>query len=557
MTSYKKIKTGATIGTLLLTIMGFYAFSTNNNSKYFKLAKNIELYGQIYKEVYDSYVDNVEPAGLMKKGVDAMMKSLDPYTNYISEAQIEGYRLQRNSAAGDIGVELIKKDNVIIIDEVYEEQGAYKAELRAGDKILAINGTSADGRTIEEVKQALTGQPGSELSLSIVKVGQTNPENVVVIRDKEEPNSVTFSGMLNDNTAYVKFKSFTRNCSGEVVEAFQTLQKNNEVKNFVLDLRGNGGGLLDEAIKVVNIFIEKGQLVVKGDGKTENWKDKSFATPKDPLLPDIPLVVLINDRSASASEIVSGTMQDLDRGIVIGQRSFGKGLVQQTKDVGYGSKIKLTVAKYYTPSGRCVQAIDYSGRYQDGASTMPDSLRKVFKTKNGRTVYDGSGVNPDIEIPKDEQSNVTKSLLNKHLIFDYATSYMEKKPTIASATEYQFTDKDFEEFVQFLSNKQYDYTTESEKMLEKLQKSAEDEKYAGPIETTINKIKQKITEEKEKDLYKNKTEIKKILQFEIISRYYFQRGEVEASLDDDPAIKEALNLFKDKNAYNSILTTIK
>jgi len=547
-TKFIKI-TGCTA--LFVAVSSFYAFDGNN--KYFEISKNLDLFAQVYNEVSRSYVDQVEPAGLMKKGVDAMLKDLDPYTNYISEAQIEGYRLNRNAATGDIGVKLISRDDYLTISKVLEDQGAHKAGLNAGDKIVAIGGTSAKGRTIKEAEQALRGQPGSEVMIRVKRAGKNAEEDVVVVRDKEEPKSVTFSGMLDETTGYVKLKTFLkRGCSAEVVGAIQALQKENDVQSLVFDLRSNGGGLLDEAIKMVNIFVPKGVMVVSADGKTEQWKGKKFETTKDALFPDLPLTVLVNDRSASASEIFAGTMQDLDRGVVIGSRSFGKGLVQQTKNIDYGSRLKLTVAKYFTPSGRCVQAVNYSGRYKDGAITIPDSLRKVFKTRNGRTVYDGGGVDPDVAIPKPEYANITQSLLDQHLIFDYATEYWLKNDAITEATKFDFTDKDFDNFSKFLSNKKFTYTTKSEKVLEKLQKSAKNEKYA--IDSSLDKLQAKIVAEKKGDLEKHKSEIKKLLRLEIIERFYSQKGLVEASLDSDPTVHKSLHLFANAEEYEGILS---
>ncbi|HRI27615.1 MAG TPA: S41 family peptidase [Chitinophagales bacterium] len=550
-----KLKKYITLFAALIALLGTATLSYSfwdNGSKYFEIAKNMSLYADLYRTLDENYVDKIEPAGLMRKGIDSMLKTLDPYTNYITEAQIEGFRMQRTGAAGNIGAELLLRDNYVYLAAISQNQAAFKAGLMAGDKIVAINGTSAQNRTIEEVQQILQGQPGSEVKITYLRPGAAEEKTVSVIRDKEEGNSVPHFDMVDANTAYIKHTTFTQNCSGEVAQALKELQSKNEVKNLILDLRQNGGGLLTESINMVNLFVPSGQLVVKTAGKTEEWR-KDYKTQSEPIAPGLPLVILIDERSASASEIVSGTIQDLDRGVIVGKQSFGKGLVQQTKDIGYNAKLKLTVSKYYIPSGRCVQAIDYSGKYFDGKSNLPDSLRKAFKTRNGRTVYDGSGVAPDVTVDKPELSNITKSLQENFLIFDYATLYRQKHDSIAPPTKFVFTDADFADFVQFISDKQYEYTTESEKLLAELLKSVKEEKYSDKVAEVISRLKTKIKEEKQKDLQKFKPEITELLKLEIISRYYYQKGKVQATLNNDENIKKALALFKNPAEYEKIL----
>ncbi len=546
----KHIKT--TIIGLLLGCFAFTSYSFLGGGHYFEIAKNIDLYAQLYRELNMSYVDNVEPAKLMRDGIDAMLKSLDPYTNYISEAQIEGYKLKSKAAVGNIGVKLKKKDKEIVILEIYEGLPAHKAKLMVGDVIMAVNGKETTDKTEADVNKILQGQPGSEVILSI-KRGNQSSQRFTVTRDKAKAKSVPYHGMLNDKVGYLKLKSFTRNCSNEVVKAIKDL-KGEGMESLVFDLRYNGGGLLAEAINMVNIFVNKDQEVVSTKGKTDKW-NKSYKTKKEAYDKDIPVVVLINGRSASASEILSGNMQDLDRGVLVGRRSFGKGLVQQTKDIGYNSKLKLTVAKYYLPSGRCVQAIDYSGRYKDdGPVKIPDSLKVAFKTNNGRTVYEGVGVDPDVEIEEKKYANITQSLLKNHLIFDYANQYRTKHASIAEAGKFNFTDRDFEDFTRFLSNKKYEYTTKSEKILEKLKKSAEKEKYVGAIKTTLTEVERKIKQEKAQDLRTFKDEIKYLLKREIVSRYYYQKGEVEVSLSDDDDVKKAIEILQSPTQYQKILS---
>ena len=549
----KKIKSTYIFLALFFFSIIFYAFSADN--RLFEISKNIQLYTKLYSEVNKYYVDEVEPAGLMRKGIDGMLSSLDPFTNYITEAQIEGYKLDQNSAAANIGVELKMRDDYVMIAEIIEDQPAHKAGLMVGDLIINIDGDDIKGRSIDEVNRVLTGQPNSEVRLKIKRDGKVLPEIITANRDKDQSKAVPYYGMLDENTGYIKLKTFLkRGCTKEVIDAYNDLKKENDLKTLVFDLRFNGGGLLDEAIQMVNVFVEKDQLVVSTKGKTEAWK-KEYKTRENPIDTDIPIAVLVNDRSASASEIFAGSMQDLDRGVVLGQLSYGKGLVQQTKDIGYNSKLKLTVAKYYTPSGRCVQAINYSDRYKnsDGVSKMPDSLRTAFKTKNGRTIYDGSGVEPDILIEKPEVPNVVKSLLDNHLILDYATQYRLKNDSIAKTQDFELTDKDFEDFAKFVSTKKYDYDTKTENIVEQLKESAEKEKYNEAISSTLTALQTKISAEKAQDLQKHKKMILRWLEKEIVTRYYYQTGEVEIGLDQDDEVAQAISILKKQDKYHEIL----
>ncbi len=543
---------------LVCTIMSGYAFISSDEDRSFAITKNLDLFEKLYREVHKSYVDEVEPAKLMRAGLDSMLKSLDPYTNYISEGQIEGYRMKQGGAAANIGVQLIKKGEEIIISEVEENAGADKAGLQAGDILFAIDGANTEGKTVEDVNQVLIGQPSSEIQINYKKPNSSTIKTVTVIRQKEVPTSIPHFEMVDKNTAYIKLKTFIkRDCTKELLGTLKKLQEENDVKQLIIDLRFNGGGLLAEAIKMVNLFVDANNLVVSTKGKVPDW-DKEYKTQASSVEPDLPLIVLVNGRSASASEIFAGCMQDYDRGIVIGQRTFGKGLVQQTKDIGYNSKLKLTVAKYYLPSGRCVQAIDYSGRYKDGgAIKVPDSLRTVFKTQNGRKVFDGGGVDPDIEVKSEVFSNISYTLQKNHLLFDFATQYKINNPEITKANEFEISDALYNEFVTYLQGKDYEYTTKSEKILEQLKEKAEEEQYKSAIENTLQQLNTKIQTAKDKDLYAFKDEVKRLLKYEIISRYYYEKGKVEASLGEDPVILKALELFKDKKQYKTLLETVK
>jgi len=526
-------------------------FVSTDYNKYFEISKNLEIFANIYKELNTSYVDEIDPAKLMRTGVDAMVKSLDPYTNYISEAEIAGFRLQVTGRYGGIGASIrkLKDRDYVVITEPYEGFPAEKAGLQAGDEIISIAGKSAKDKTTKEVSDILKGAPGDEVTITVRRPGTPKDFDVTLKRKEVKIPNVPYSGMLDDETAYVTLTTFTERAGANVGDAIQKLKKDNNVKSVVLDLRGNGGGLLKEAVNLSNIFVGKGEEVVTTRSRNvEN--DRSFRTLNKPMDLETPLVVLINGSSASASEIVSGVMQDLDRGVLVGQESFGKGLVQNTRQVGYNSKLKLTTAKYYIPSGRCIQAVNY----KDGkTSTIKDSLRTEFKTRNGRSVFDGAGVKPDIEVEIPEMSNVARALVLQNVIFDYATQYKLKNAEIAPASEYTFTDADFKDFEQFVAGRDIDYETASEKELKQLEEKAQKENYYDAIKTDLEAMKRKIDADKKKDLYKHKANITRLIEREIVQRYYYQKGAVEVGLKGDPYIEAALKVLKDQQQYKSIL----
>lgn len=537
---------------LLVAVMMSAAFfvSTDYN-KYFEISKNLEIFANMYKELNTAYVDEIDPAKLMRTGIDAMLESLDPYTNYISEAEMEGFKLQITGKYGGIGagIRKTKEMDYVVITEPYEGFPAHKAGLQAGDMIVNIAGKSAKDKTTKEVSNILKGAPGDEVSFTVRRPGTPKDFEVTVTREEVKIPNVPYSGMIDDETAYVTLTTFSERAGKNVADALQKLQKDNDVKSVILDLRGNGGGLLKEAVNLSNVFIGKGEEVVTTRSRSvEN--DRSFRTLNKPMDLEVPLVVLIDASSASASEIVSGVMQDLDRGILIGQESFGKGLVQNTREVGYGSKLKLTTAKYYIPSGRCIQAVNY----KDGKSTtIKDSLRTEFKTRNGRSVFDGAGVKPDIEVEIEELSNIARTLVRKNIIFDYATEYKQRNAEIAPAKEYAFSEADFKDFERFLNERDHSYDTASEKELKQLEEKAKKENYYDAIKTDLEAMTRKIDADKKKDLYKHKKQITHLLEQEIIKRYYFQKGSIEADLDGDPYIEAALKVLKDPNRYKSIL----
>jgi len=518
---------------------------------YFEVAKNLDIFTTVYRELNNYYVDETDPGKLMKTAIDKMLKSLDPYTNYIPESEIEDFKFMTTGQYGGIGAVITKRKDFVFISEPYEDFPAQKAGLIAGDKILEIDGESAKGKNTEEVSKALKGQPNTEVELLIERPYKEKPFTVNFKRQKISVKSVPFYSFIDDGIGYIKLRSFTRDCSSDVKNALLELKKQGDLNGLILDLRNNPGGLLNESVSIVNLFVEKGQEVVSTKGKIESW-DKTYKAFKAPVDLTTPIIVLINQSSASASEIVAGAIQDLDRGVVIGQRSFGKGLVQQTKKLSYNSQLKLTVAKYYIPSGRCIQALDYSNRNDDGSvGKTPDSLMTAFKTKNGRTVFDGGGIKPDIEVEQEDLSNLIISLIRERLFFDYATLYKYRNPSIDSI--FSISDDDFISFKDFLSDKSYDYKTETEKALESLKTTSKNENYFNLLEGQYIDLFNEFELNKKNDLERNKQIINEILSEEISSRYYFQEGRIRSSIEYDNEIKEAIKYLKQENLYNSIL----
>ncbi len=519
---------------------------------YFEVAKNLDIFTTVYRELNNYYVDETDPGKLMKTAIDKMLKSLDPYTNYIPESEIEDFKFMTTGQYGGIGAVITKRKDFVFISEPYEGFPAQKAGLIAGDKILEIDGESAKGKNTEEVSKALKGQPNTEVELLIERPYKEKPFTVNFKRQKISVKSVPFYSFIDDGIGYIKLRSFTRDCSSDVKNALLELKKQGDLNGLILDLRNNPGGLLNESVSIVNLFIEKGQEVVSTKGKIESW-DKTYKAFKAPVDLTTPIIILINQSSASASEIVAGAIQDLDRGVVIGQRSFGKGLVQQTKKLSYNSQLKLTVAKYYIPSGRCIQALDYSNRNDDGSvGKIPDSLMTAFKTKNGRTVFDGGGIKPDIEVEQEDLSNLIISLIRERLFFDYATLYKYRNPSIDSI--FSISDDDFISFKDFLSDKSYDYKTETEKALESLKTTSKNENYFNLLEGHYIDLFNEFELNKKNDLERNKQIINEILSEEISSRYYFQEGRIRSSIEYDNEIKEAIKYLKQENLYNSILS---
>ena len=524
---------------------------------YFEVSKNLDIFATLFRELNIYYVDDADPGKLMKTGIDAMLESLDPYTNFIPESNMEDYKMMTTGQYGGIGALIQTQDNKVVISEPYEGYGAFKAGLRAGDKIIAIDGKSALGKTSTEIREFLLGQPGTTLEITIERPGEEKQFTKTVTREEVKIKDVPYFGMLKDSVGYIRLTGFTETASSEVKTALTSL-KEQHAKSIILDLRGNGGGLLRESVNIVNLFVEKGTPVVSTKGKITEW-DKEYRALSTPVDTKIPLAVLIDGNSASASEIVSGSLQDNDRAVIIGSLSFGKGLVQQVRPLSYNSKLKVTVAKYYTPSGRCIQKLDYSHRSEEGkVDEIPDSLITEFKTiVNKRSVFDGKGISPDIEVKGRMLSDISASLLMKNLFFNYATDYRIKHETISEVKDFALTDNEYEDFVQFLEGKDYSYTTESEDILAKLEEATKEDKYFDDVKTEYEALKTKLTHNKKGDLYKFKDEIKYILESELVTRYYYQKGQIENSFKNDVTLDEAIKTLTNQKLYQSILAGTK
>lgn len=553
MLNLNKLKRVLIILLVAISSLGIYAYN-NVSDNYFEISKNLDIFVNLYKQLNIYYVDETNPGELMKTGIDAMLKSLDPYTVYIPESDIEDYRFMTTGEYGGIGSLIRRKDDYVVIAEPYEGFPAHKAGLMAGDVILEIDGHDVKGKNTSEISKLLKGQAKSNVNLVIKRadeqIEKTLNRQTIKIKD------VPYYGVIEEGVGYIKLTSFTETASKEVASALKELKEKNNIKSLIFDLRGNGGGLLNEAVNIVNLFVDRGQEVVHTKGKLKEWQ-QSYKTLNAPLDKDIPLVVLVDEGSASASEIVSGTLQDLDRAVIIGKRTFGKGLVQQVKPLTYNSQFKVTVAKYYIPSGRCIQKLDYSKKTNGKATAVADSLRKVFYTKSGRPVRDGKGILPDIEVELPDAADVTGSLLAKSFIFDYATTFRRSNTEITAAKRFSLNDSEYQKFVNYLSDKDYDYTTQTEKALEKLKAFSEEDKYYERIEKEYADLEKKIKSNKDKDLTLHRQEISEILENEIVSRYYYQRGRIEHSLGKDPRVKKAIEVLKDKKRYDGILTVSK
>ncbi len=541
---------------LIICFFALIFIKAKNPDTYFEISKNLEVFTSLFKELNESYVDNIEPGKLVKVGIDAMLNELDPYTNYITEDDMADYKFQTTGKYGGIGCTVLEKDGYIVVDHPYENSPVLKAGIKSGDIILEVNEKSTKGKSPDDMSLILKGSPGSKIQFLIKDPISGIETKKTVVREEIDVSSVPYVGMLQNNEmGYIRLTQFTQRCGNLMRSGLDSLKKvYPNMKGLIVDLRYNPGGLLDEAVNVCNLFLGSGQTVVSTKGRIKEW-EKDYKTIGTAWDENMPITVLINNNSASASEIVAGTIQDLDRGVVIGTRSFGKGLVQTTRPLSFDAKLKVTTAKYYTPSGRCIQAIDYNNRNKEGATAeVPDSLKTKYKTKMGRTVWDGGGIEPDIKIAKQDEILMLSTLLEKNLIFDYATLFVSKNSTIAKPSTFSVNDVMYDDFVKWLDNKTFNYNTKTERALQEFKKIAESENYFDAAKADYAKLASTLSRDKKQDLIKFKPQLKKALQNEIVSRYYYQKGTIENLIKDDEAVLEAISVLNDKARYKKILS---
>ena len=544
----KAIKRGIVSGAILFSIFSF-AFIDD----LFEVSKNFDIFGAAYKDINLNYVDEIKPSEMMKTGIDAMLEELDPYTEYIPESEIENYKLKYVSTQyGGIGSSIIIRDGKVVVSETFEGFPAQKSDVRSGDEILQINGVAMKNKSSEQVSQMLKGPKSTPVILLIKRPSVAQTIEKKFVREEIKQNNVTYYGMLDNNVGYIKLDKFLENSGQEVKDALVALRKNN-LNGLVLDLRFNGGGILQEAVKIVNLFVNKDVNVVLQKGRNKD-KTINYKTFDSPIEPNLPLVVLVNNRSASASEIVAGSLQDLDRAVIIGQRSFGKGLVQQTFNLPYNSLIKITVAKYYTPSGRCIQALDYTHRDSEGSVVkVADSLITQYKTASGRLVYDGSGIYPDVFVKPLKYNLITQTLASKFYMFDYATKYRHDHPLLENLRKFKLTEAEYANFISYLSDKDYGYKTKTERLMAELKEEATRENKISEIKSEYDALISKVGHSKKNDLTQFKEEIRRVLENEIASRYYFERGRIEQAFQYDNDLNEALKVIANRSVLASIL----
>jgi carboxyl-terminal processing protease len=542
----KNIKKTGVIALLIVVTTIFVSYK----SSFFEVAKQIEIYTTLFKELNMYYIDETNPAELTDVAIDNMLKNLDPYTQYYDEQGVENAKINAMGEYGGIGATSSYVNNKLIIIETYEDSPADNADVKPGDEIIMVDDVLVSDYKKDAVTALLQGLPKTKVKLKLKR--QNRSFEVELIRQKIEINPVPYYRMIDDEVGYISFIKFNRKASDEVKNAYEDL-KDQGMTKLILDVRGNLGGLVNEAIEIVNFFVPKNEIVVTTKAKVVKWSD-TYKTKKEPLDLEIPLVLLIDGRSASASEILAGSLQDLDRAIIVGERSFGKGLVQRYRKLTYGTQLKLTISKYYTPSGRSIQELDYSNRNENGeVPKFSDKERNAFKTKNGRTVYDGGGIQPDIKFERPEQTEATKSLLNSNAIFDFATDYYYAHDTIESSKDFQLSNRDFQSFISYLKSDSSGFKTNTELVFEKALSVAYEESYDDVIEQSYNDLIEKVNTKKIEELNLNKDEILDYLKEKILNRYYYKKGEYINKVFNDKAITQASKLLKNENKYIQIL----
>jgi len=543
-------KVGIVVVGICVFAISFYSFKQDD--KNFQIAKNLDIYYTLFRELNLFYVDDIEPNKLVKTSIDKMLQSLDPYTNFIPEDDVEDFRFMTTGEYAGIGALISKQKGKIVIAEPYEGFPAQKSGLKAGDVLLEVAGKSTEKLSTEDVSNLLKGPASKSVLVKIQRYGQKSPKEIEIIREKIQIDPVPYYGMLDKETGYIRLSNFTADCTERVKIALIELKEKHGAKTLVLDLRSNPGGLLMEAVRIANLFIPKGQEIVSTKGKVKQW-DKVYNATENPIDTVMPIAVLVNRGSASASEIVAGAIQDLDRGMIIGTRTFGKGLVQTTRDLSYNAKLKITTAKYYIPSGRCIQALDYSHRNADGSvGIVPDSLISKFKTKKGRVVFDGGGVAPDVTVEDETLSNLSSNLAAQSVIFDFATYFNSKTEKIAFPEEFTITPEIYADFIQFVKNQDFKYESKTEEQLDNLVDVAKREKYYDLSKDEFDKLKGMLGHNLDQDFEHFKKEISEMLVDEIVSRYYYQKGAIKSALRDDSDVSKALDVLHKPEGYAAI-----
>ena len=566
MRKLKTLFTGLLLSFATLALAQKPASVSDSDNSNAQLAKYLDVYNSIFKQLSLYYVDTINAKKIISSSIDEALSSLDPYTTYIPDEESSDFKFMTTGQYGGIGAlisqhprsysDSLKSDYDVLISEPYEGLPADKAGLKAGDVIVQIDKTKVKGKTISEVSEMLRGIPGTSLEVIINRGGEKNIKKHIV-REKIAIPAVTYYGVVGDSTAYILLSQFTEKSAEDVRTAINDMKSKHNITSIVLDLRNNPGGLLDQAVEIINLFVPQGKEVLSMRGRAKQL-DQVFKTSSAALLPDIPLAVLVNSSSASASEIVSGALQDLDRAVVIGTRSFGKGLVQSTRELPYNGHLKLTTAKYYIPSGRCIQAIDYAKRADDGSlSKIPDSLRHEFKTANGRVVKDGGGIEPDFEVKNEMSLNIAYQLWAKNLSFDYATMYCSENKRIAEPESFSITDKDFEAFKSFVKGTDFKYELRTSGRLEWLLDIAKEEGYGERAKDEFAALKKKLTPDIDADMDLFKKDIVDMINGEILKRMYYQKGYVRHTLVSDPVLKKALSVLNDKELYTKTLSSKK
>ena len=544
----------AALGVSLAVIIGLSIWGFKSDQKNFEISKNLDIFYTLVRELNLFYVDEVKPEKLIKKGIDEMLETLDPYTVFIPESEMDDFKFMTTGEYAGIGAMISKRRNQIVVAEPYEGFPAMKSGLRAGDIFLEVDGKNVDKLAVSDVSEILKGPAKKPVKVKMQRPGEKKPFTLDIVREEIQIDPVTYYGMIDSKIGYIRLSSFTDGCSGNIRSAMLDLRDKRGATSLVLDLRGNPGGLLGEAVKVTNLFVNHGQEIVSTKGKVSQW-DKTYRATEQPVDSVMPLVVLVNSGSASASEIVAGALQDLDRAVILGNRTFGKGLVQTTRDLSYDTKLKVTTAKYYIPSGRCIQALDYSHRNTDGSvGHIPDSLTSEFKTKNGRPVRDGGGVTPDIKNVQDTLSTLAYKLVQDYMIFDFATGFAGKHQTIAPPDKFVVGNDIYNDFHQFLEEKKFSYESRSEQNLKTLIETAKRERYYEGVQNEFAALQKGLTLNLNADLGKFSDEIRELLKDEIVARYYYQKGAIIAALGNDLEIKRVLALLRAPAEYYGILS---